>query len=246
VSNVVETTAPIQRPQEFPTPGSLMVSCQANGQPSKCVVDTGAVITVLKRGNLPGPLKASNLCLKDALPGTGKLYGPKMVDFHFKDLHFQFPAYESNIDDDCLLGNDFIDYFDVAVESARRLVTIRRMSPDDILPKPLQLTCTMLHSPSIGKFQAGLVYYVARAETALNLAAFTESTVYTTLKADKTSSEPKSKESSVHTTKSKSKSKDSSATANLITVQDLSPEDEKVLKLGFMVRPVLGPNSRSD
>lgn len=237
MSNVVETTAPTQRPLEFPTPGSLMATCLANDRPTKCVVDTGAVITVFKRGHLPGPLKPSNLCLKGALPGTGKLYGPKMVDFHFKNLHFQFPAYESNIDDDCLLGNDFIDYFDIAVESARRTITIRRMSPDDILSNPLQITCSMVHSPSVGKFHAGLVYYVARAETALNLAPLTDTTVYTSLKADKTSSEPKEKESSVHTTQTKSKSKDSLATANMLKVQHLSPEDEKVLKLGFMLRP---------
>jgi len=81
VSNVVETAASNPRPQDFLTPGSLMVKCLANNKETKCVVDTGAVITVFRRGHLPGTVQLSNLCLKGALPGTGKLYGPRMVTF---------------------------------------------------------------------------------------------------------------------------------------------------------------------
>jgi len=142
------------------------------------------------------------------------------------------------------MGNDFVDFFDVAVESARRLITIRRLPHDFPLQKPLQLTCTMVHSPSVGKFQAGLVYYVARAERTLNLAALAETTVFTNLKTDKLcaiSSKPLiNKESSVHTIKSKSKDS-KSATVNSVYVQQLSPDEEKVLKLGYLARPDESP-----
>jgi len=45
---------------------------------SNYLVDTGAAITVIKRGHLPGKSpEPARLRMKGVLPGTGILYGPR-------------------------------------------------------------------------------------------------------------------------------------------------------------------------
>jgi hypothetical protein len=61
-------------------PGSPMVQCILNSKiNSKSTVDTGSVITIVKRDLLPGPpAPPSKLRLKDVNKGTSVLYGPRV------------------------------------------------------------------------------------------------------------------------------------------------------------------------
>lgn len=237
-----------------------MIRGHANNTPTKFVIDNGSVITVFRRGHLPTttPLKRSKLQMK-GVTGTGKLYGPHLITFEFPGFKVQFPAYEADIEDDCLLGNDFQDYFDCAVESAQRRITIRRLSPTEVLSKPIQIPCEMAHSATIGSFHAGRVFYVARAGKALTLAPLSDAVVTTELEIEEyfpnyqlpnqPNDGPK-----VRTNQTKIK-KGTTNNTNTHNHSQMSPEDEQVLhrvRLGLITQPVpfdqgpkpsrLGPN----
>ncbi|KAK3922564.1 Coilin, partial [Frankliniella fusca] len=242
-SSVVKTAADTSlRPQDFPTPGSPMVKCTINGVNCDAVIDSGAVITIVRRGRLGETLPLSKLRVKGVTSGTGKLYGPKLMSYNFGGLQLRFPTYEGDIEDNCLIGNDFLDYFDIAVESARRKITIRRLSPQELLDEPNEVPCTMVHSPSVGRFQAGLVYYVARAHKNLTLAPMADIKIQTIFKPDV--AQKGKMESSVHTNKS-NKTKDSINNATNY-LQSLPPDEEKALKLGLVSRPLTTTNASLD
>ncbi|KAK3922116.1 Transposon Ty3-I Gag-Pol polyprotein [Frankliniella fusca] len=219
-----------------------MVKCTINGVNCDAVIDSGAVITIVRRGRLGETLPLSKLRVKGVTSGTGKLYGPKLMSYNFGGLQLRFPTYEGDIEDNCLIGNDFLDYFDIAVESARRKITIRRLSPQELLDEPNEVPCTMVHSPSVGRFQAGLVYYVARAHKNLTLAPMTDIKIQTIFKPDV--AQKGKMESSVHTNKS-NKTKDSINNATNY-LQSLPPDEEKALKLGLVSRPLTTTNASLD
>ena len=54
---------------------------------------------------------AAKLKLKGVLPGSGTLYGPKLVKFDINGTSYQFPIYEADIQEDCILGLNFIQNF---------------------------------------------------------------------------------------------------------------------------------------
>jgi len=67
---------------------------------------------VVKNGLLPSPTSPkSKLKLNGVLPGTGTLYGPKQVTFQIKNKKYDFPDYESEIEEDCILGLNFIQTY---------------------------------------------------------------------------------------------------------------------------------------
>jgi len=77
---------------------------------AQCVLDTGAALCVIKKGFLTTPT-SGKLKLKGVLPGTGTLYGPKLVKFNINGTSYKFHIYEAHIQEDCLLGLNFIQLF---------------------------------------------------------------------------------------------------------------------------------------
>lgn len=272
MTDVVQSTASVHssRPQQqqetmdadpvtpFPTPGSPMVKWKLNGRNNKCVIDTGSVITVVKRNSLPGPqAKRSRLQLKGVTPGLGKLYGPRMVTFDIDHVQVQFPVYEHDIEDDCLIGNDFLHYFGIVVDSAENLLTMKRLSPTQPLAKPILVPSTMVHSLSVGSFHSGRVCYVARAEKVITVGPLADATVTTQLVADERFPDLPTKQnqaksgSKVHAQQAKVKdttaSVDSNASDDSSSFPQLTPEHEQALhrvKLGLVTQPVFLPGPK--
>jgi hypothetical protein len=167
-------------------PGSPMVQCILNSEKNaKSTVDTGSVITIVKRDLLPGPpAPPSKLRLKDVNKGTSVLYGPRVVTFNFGPVTVKYPVYEAFIEDDCLIGSDFMDYFDCTPSVKQKTFTIRRVGPNHILTKPVQVPCSMVHSPNAGRFSAGRVYYEVRAGKVIHLAPLADASFQTMLQTD--------------------------------------------------------------
>ena len=89
-----------------------MLTAKIDGKITSSILDTGACISVVKRGLLPTPTPpVSKLKLKGVLPCIGQLYGPKIVKFEINDKRYQCPIYEADIQEDCLLGLNFIGHF---------------------------------------------------------------------------------------------------------------------------------------
>ncbi|KAK3923237.1 Type III pantothenate kinase [Frankliniella fusca] len=82
-----------------------------SGKPCRFVIDQGACLTVLKRGILPEDTEASTaVCLRNAHAAAplGKLFGPRRVTLSLQRATVPVFVYEADINDDCLLGGDFI------------------------------------------------------------------------------------------------------------------------------------------
>jgi len=90
----------------------LALPAKVDGIPMQCVLDSGAAICVVRKGALITPTPpVSKLKLKGVLPGTGKLYGPKQAEFEIQGKNYKYPVYEADIQEDCLLGLNFMQYF---------------------------------------------------------------------------------------------------------------------------------------
>lgn len=93
---------------------SWHVDGQVSGKPCRFIVDQGACLTVLKRGIVPANAEdttaSTAVCLRNAHAGAplGKLYGPRRVTFVLQSARVPLYVYEADINDDCLLGGDFL------------------------------------------------------------------------------------------------------------------------------------------
>ena len=139
-----------------------MVSAKIAEVESKCLVDTGAAITVIKRGHLPGKSsEPAGLRMKGVLPGTGILYGPIYVTFEIQDM-FPIAAYEAVISEDCILGLNFLQEYHCIIDPVNKQMQIRR---------PSQLTVQLNQtddSPSV-IFHTKSLYFPVRTSTTVEL-----------------------------------------------------------------------------
>jgi len=104
----------------------LILSCSADGKPVSALIDTGAAISIIRKGFLPTLTPPeSKLKLKGVLPGTGTLYGPEMVDFKIGKDSYKFPIYESEIEGECILGLNFLQAYQCICDSTKRLLYTR-------------------------------------------------------------------------------------------------------------------------
>ena len=96
---------------------------------SECLVDTGAAISVVKRAHLPGkPPEPARLRMKGVLPGTGILYGPRYVTFEMQEKLFPIAAYEAGINEDCILGLNFLLEYHCIIDPVNKRMHLRRPS----------------------------------------------------------------------------------------------------------------------
>lgn len=97
-----------------------VIDCKIEGQETKGVIDTAAVITVLARSR---QLPEAKLRLKGITSHKAKLYGPKMTKFVIAGKEFNTLAYEADIEEN-ILGIDVLDEHDAVIKVRKREMTL--------------------------------------------------------------------------------------------------------------------------
>ena len=162
-------------------PGSPIIHGKIDGVPAKKTVDSGAVSTVMKKGLLPGATPpASRLRLKGAAKGTKVLYGPRRVELDFGPVKVPWYVYECDIEDDLLLGSDFIHKYKVHIDSENEAITIKIKPDSPAISVPFKWE----FSPSVSSFDSGKVFYQVRAGKGVKLQPFHSTVLNENLKTD--------------------------------------------------------------
>ena len=156
----------------------LVLTANIDDKPAQCILDTGAAICVVKKGFLttPTPPKAK-LKLKGVLPGTGTLYGPKLAKFDINGKSYKFPIYEAEIQEDCLIGLNFIQNFYCVIDPVACKMAIHTPSYNLVdLRKSTNPPSTLFHT--------GYLYFTVRTSKVLNLQPGEEQKVEVNFEAD--------------------------------------------------------------
>lgn len=153
-------------PAAQPVVGSPACDWTLDNKQSICVLDTGAVISVVRRGLLPGATSApSRLRLQNVNGGVETLFGPRTVRLStsMPRMEYQLIVYEANITDDCLIGTDFINANGGSVDLKLKQVFLeppgKTVAPDERIPFPTRF----VHAFDVGKFTASRVFTVVRS-----------------------------------------------------------------------------------
>ncbi|KAK3929423.1 Retrovirus-related Pol polyprotein from transposon 412 [Frankliniella fusca] len=134
--------------------------------PVTVTIDTGAQITVLRRGLLPGPpAPPSKYRLRGVNDAVSVLYGPVITTLKIAGEEYRCVALESDIHDECILGMDFMRVHRAVVDTGRLKLYL------DSPSKNAQVTCpfALRESSDAGKFGANSVFVVARAAVTVEL-----------------------------------------------------------------------------
>ena len=140
--------------------GSPLLPIKVNGVLApKTILDTGAVLTVLRVGLLPPANVSTFLNLQDFNGGISSVNGPREVVFTFAGLKMTFSVYESStMAEDCIIGTDMVFHFDIATRLAANSITVHR---DDrgVLEKPTELPVQLEHEDTPSLFAVGRVFF---------------------------------------------------------------------------------------
>ena len=138
----------------------LTLPAKIVGTPMQCVLDSGAAISVVRKGALTTPTPpVSKLKLKGVLPGTGKLYGPKLAEFEIQGKIYKYPVYEADIQEDCLLGLNFMQYFYCVVDPVKFTMHIKFPHSDTVILNESKTIPTV-------RFHTGSLYFTVRSSQA--------------------------------------------------------------------------------
>jgi len=158
---------PPQRVQQLDIPDValhfLKFEAEIDGKKTSCLFDTGAILTVLKRNCFSPPTPpVSKLKLKGVLPGTGKLYGPRIATMKLNSHTYSFPVYEADMEEECIIGLNFIQSFYCVVDPVRLKLRINEPHQTEV---SLQ---KVTKSPSVS-FRLGTVYFTLRSSHPMEL-----------------------------------------------------------------------------
>ena len=119
---------------------------------------------MVKRGILPTPTPpAAKLKLKGVLPGTRNLYGPKLVKIEiYQKQNQEFYIYEADIQEDCLLGLNFLQQFFCEIDPVANKMRINHHYGDVVKLR------NSSDSPSV-RFTTGSLYFTIRCSYVLDL-----------------------------------------------------------------------------
>ncbi|KAK3916875.1 Protein NYNRIN [Frankliniella fusca] len=138
-----------------------------------CILDTGAQISVTRIGILPGPrAPPSKLRLKDVNGGVSVLYGPRAVELEIGTVKYKFLVFEAEINDECIVGMDFIRGNRGIVDADELKFTLRNPVTHEKFSHPF----TLQPSLDVGKFGAGCIYAVARATLGVEIQPYQTAT----------------------------------------------------------------------
>ncbi|KAK3911416.1 Transposon Tf2-6 polyprotein [Frankliniella fusca] len=161
-----EAKAPLTQEAQVQPVGSPTAILKVNNMPVTVTIDTGAQITVLRRGLLPGPpAPPSKYRLRGVNDAVSVLYGPVITTLKIAGEEYRCVALESDIHDECILGMDFMRVHRAVVDTGRLKLYL------DSPSKNAQVTCpfALRESSDAGKFGANSVFVVARAAVTVEL-----------------------------------------------------------------------------
>jgi len=161
-----EARAPLTQEAQVQPVGSPTAILIVNDTPVTVTIDTGAQITVLRRGLLPGPpALPSKYRLRGVNDAVSVLYGPVITTLKIAGEEYRCVALESDIHDECILGMDFMRVHRAVVDTGRLKLYL------DSPSKNAQVTCqfALRESSDAGKFGANSVFVVARAAVTVEL-----------------------------------------------------------------------------
>ncbi|KAK3931032.1 DNA damage-inducible protein 1 [Frankliniella fusca] len=161
-----EAKAPLTQEAQVQPVGSPTAILKVNNMPVTVTIDTGAQITVLRRGLLPGPpAPPSKYRLRGVNDAVSVLYGPVITTLKIAGEEYRCVALESDIHDECILGMDFLRVHGAVVDTGRLKLYL------DSPSKNAQVTCpfALRESSDAGKFGTNSVFVVARAAVTIEL-----------------------------------------------------------------------------
>jgi len=124
-------------------------------------------------GILLGPrAPPSKLRLKDVNGGVSVLYGPRAVELEIGTVKFKFLVFEAEINDECIVGMDFIRGNRGIVDADELKFTLRNPVTHEKFSHPF----TLQPSLDVGKFGAGCIHAVARATLDVEIHPFQTTT----------------------------------------------------------------------
>lgn len=118
--------------------------------------------------------------LKGVNPGSQILYGPRRIGIQLGNVTVPWDVYEADIDDNCLLGSDFIYKYKVHLDPDMEVIRFRPQpdAPQEVVPFQWE------HSSSKGLFDSGRVYYQIRVGKYVSLQPFEAKTLELSLLTD--------------------------------------------------------------
>ena len=103
------------------------ICCAVNSKPTKILVDSGSVITLIRRGYLPALNRSlSGIRVRPLCGPAAELWGPSPLKFKFGPYEYEWEVYEADMAEDCLLGSDFMGHFDVNILYSNKTIQICR------------------------------------------------------------------------------------------------------------------------
>jgi len=96
------------------------------------------------------------------LPGTGNLYGPKLAEFETQGTFYKYPVYEADIQEDCLLGLNFMQNFYCAIDPVKFSMPIKFPHSDTVILNESKTIPTV-------RFHTGSLYFTVRSSQARTL-----------------------------------------------------------------------------
>jgi len=126
-----------------------------DGRPCRTVLDTGAVITLGRRGLLVPPPPKANLRIRGVNGAVVAAYGPRRTTFQFGAIAVIWAVFEVDMPEDCLLGADLMVHLKAYVDMGYARFVLRQRGPGQPLPSPMAVRFELLHEvPALYHFDA--------------------------------------------------------------------------------------------
>jgi hypothetical protein len=124
-------------PLESATP---VVALPIDGKQCRTILDTGAVLTIVRRGLLPGPPPdMANLHIRGVSGDVAPAYGPRRASFQFGPVEVKWDVFEVDMSEDCLLGTDLMLHLRASVDIGYSQFVVRQRGPGRPLPLPMAI-----------------------------------------------------------------------------------------------------------
>ncbi|KAK3920414.1 Retrovirus-related Pol polyprotein from transposon 412 [Frankliniella fusca] len=100
-----------------------------------CLIDTGAVISLIRKGHLPGPpAPLSRLRIRSVTGDVAALGGPLDLSVNWNGLIYKWQFYEADIAEECIVGSDMMGGPQFSIAPGATVSVRALLRGDDVLP----------------------------------------------------------------------------------------------------------------
>ena len=160
--------------EALPIVGSPIAQGLVDNKPTPCVLDLGAVVTIVKRGYTSGPpARVSTLRYRNADGIINSLYGPVLRTLELPGGYkYSFPVYEADIADPCIIGTDFIHAYRGHVNSETCEFTLDAPRDHRGPERRVVWQFKFCHSINVGTFGISSIFALVRTTQSFELQPF--------------------------------------------------------------------------